>query len=55
MKLRIDNGRVIDPANNIDGRFDVLVEGGKITAVAEDLRGAANVLNEEIAKFRLED
>ncbi len=37
MKLRIDNGRVIDPANNIDGRFDVLVEEGKITAVAEDL------------------
>jgi dihydroorotase len=28
---------VIDPANNLDGRFDVLVEQGKITAVAEEL------------------
>ena len=27
----------------------------EVTAVAEELRGAANTLNEEIAKFRLED
>jgi dihydroorotase len=37
MKLRIENGRVIDPANGIDGRHDVLVEDGKIAAVAETL------------------
>lgn len=37
MKLRIDNGRVIDPANGIDGRCDVLVEEGKVTAVGEEL------------------
>jgi len=37
MKLRINNGRVIDPANGVDGRFDVLVEEGKVAAVAADL------------------
>lgn len=37
MKLRINNGRVIDPANGVDGRLDVLVEGGTVTAVAADL------------------
>jgi len=37
MKLRIDNGRVIDPANDIDGRFDVLVDEGKISAVGEGM------------------
>ncbi len=37
MKLRIENGRVIDPANGIDGRFDVLVEEGRVAAVTESL------------------
>ncbi len=37
MKLRINNGRVIDPANGVDGPFDVLVEDGKVQAVAADL------------------
>jgi len=35
MKLRISNGRVIDPASNIDGQHDVLVDDGKIVAVTE--------------------
>jgi len=34
MKLLIKGGRVIDPANNIDGVYDVFVEDGKIAAVA---------------------
>lgn len=34
MKLLIKNGRVIDPANNIDAVLDVLVEDGKISQVA---------------------
>jgi len=37
MKLRIENGRVIDPANGIDGRFDVLLDDGQIAAVSESL------------------
>lgn len=34
MKLLIKNGRIIDPANNIDAVLDVLVEDGKIAQVA---------------------
>jgi dihydroorotase len=32
-KVLIKNGRVIDPANRRDGRFDVLVDGGNIAGV----------------------
>ncbi len=34
MKLIIKNGRVIDPANSIDGKYDVLIDKGLIQAVA---------------------
>ncbi len=30
MKLIIKNGHVVDPANKIDGKRDVLVDNGKI-------------------------
>ena len=33
MTLLIKGGRVIDPANNIDGLYDILVEGGKISSI----------------------
>lgn len=33
MKLRIANGRVIDPASQIDGQHDILVADGKIVAI----------------------
>lgn len=33
VKLLIKNGRVIDPANKRDGRFDVLIDRGKITDI----------------------
>jgi len=33
VKLIIKNGRVIDPANNIDGKFDVVIDKGLIQAV----------------------
>lgn len=35
--LLIKNGRVIDPANGIDGQMDVLVADGKIARVAADI------------------
>ena len=38
MKLLIQSGRVIDPANNIDAQMDVLIEDGKISAVGENLK-----------------
>ena len=33
MKLIIKNGRVIDPANNIDGKYDIVIEKGLIQSV----------------------
>jgi len=40
MKLLIQNGRVIDPANNIDAVLDILVEDGKIAAVGAGLKAS---------------
>jgi len=36
MKLRIANGRVIDPASQLDGQYDILISDGKITAITEN-------------------
>ena len=33
MKIHIQNGRLIDPKNNIDGQHDVFIAAGKIVAV----------------------
>jgi dihydroorotase len=38
MKLLVQSGRVIDPANNIDAQMDVLIEDGKISAVGNNLK-----------------
>jgi dihydroorotase len=35
--LLLKGGRVIDPANHLDGNFDVAVSGGKIAAVEKDI------------------
>ncbi|OUR65750.1 dihydroorotase [Methylophaga sp. 42_25_T18] len=35
MKLRITNGRVIDPASQLDGQHDILISGGNIVAITE--------------------
>lgn len=37
MKILVKNGHLIDPKNIIDGRFDVLIEDGKVAAVGVDL------------------
>ena len=42
MKILIKNGRVIDPANNLDGQYDILVEGLRIAKVAKNIRVAAD-------------
>ena len=41
MTLLIKNGRLIDPANNIDGQFDLLIEKGKVKAIEKsgELKG----------------
>lgn len=41
MKMLIKSGRVIDPANNIDGLLDILIEEGKIAGVAKNIKEAA--------------
>ena len=33
MKLVIKNGHVIDPANQLDGKYDILIEKGVIKSV----------------------
>lgn len=35
MKLRISNGRVIDPASRLDGQHDILIDNGKIIAITD--------------------
>lgn len=40
MKLLVQGGRVIDPANNIDEQLDVLIEDGKIVKVAANIKAA---------------
>lgn len=42
MKLLIKNGRVIDPANNLNEVSDILVEGAKIAEVAKDIKAKAD-------------
>jgi dihydroorotase len=37
MKKLLKGGRVVDPANNIDGVYDVLIEGDRIARVGKDL------------------
>jgi len=38
MSILIKNGRVIDPANQIDGQLDLLIENGKIVKVGKGLK-----------------
>jgi dihydroorotase len=42
MKLLIKNGRVVDPANNLDEARDILVENGKISKVAKVINNGAD-------------
>lgn len=38
MKLLLRRGRVVDPASGRDGRFDVLIEDGRITRIEPEIR-----------------
>ena len=38
MRLLVKSGRVVDPANNRDGIYDVLLENAKIRKIARDIR-----------------
>lgn len=41
MKILVKNGRIIDPANNIDGILDILIENSKISKVAKNIKNGA--------------
>ena len=51
MKLLIQNGRVIDPANGRDGRFDILITDGTITKVAESIADSADEIIDAAGKW----
>lgn len=38
MRLLLKGGMVVDPANNLEGAFDVLIEDGKIARVGKDIK-----------------
>jgi dihydroorotase len=40
MKLLIRGGRVVDPSQDLDGSFEVLIEDGYVARVAEKVKGA---------------
>jgi dihydroorotase len=44
MSLLIKGGRVIDPANKIDALLDILVEGNKISRVAQNIQARGQTL-----------
>jgi dihydroorotase len=51
MNLLIKNGRVIDPANNLDAILDVLVENGKISRVAKNIPANAKDIIDATGKI----
>ena len=44
MKILIKGGRVVDPANNLDKVCDVLIENGKISKVALNIKDRKSVV-----------
>jgi len=45
-KILIKNGRVIDPANNLDEITDILIEGAKISKIGKNIRTQADEIIE---------
>jgi dihydroorotase len=51
MKILIKNGRVVDPANGVDGIMDLLVDNGIIAKVAKDIKGPAETTIDATGKI----
>ena len=51
MKILIKGGHVVDPANRIDEIRDVLVDGGKIAKVAENIADSADKVIDASGKY----
>lgn len=53
MKILIKNGRLIDPANKIDGLLDILIEGDKISSVDRNIKAATDEVIDASSKIVL--
>jgi len=51
MTILIKNGQLIDPANNINGIYDILVENNKISMVARDINIQADEIIDASGKI----
>ena len=51
MKILIKGGRVVDPANNIDGTMDILVENATISKVAKNISEGADKIIDAAGKI----
>ena len=51
MRTLVKNGRVIDPANGVDGVMDILVENGLIAKVAKEIKATAETVIDATAKI----
>ncbi len=47
MDLLIKNGRIVDPANNIDCKMDILVSDGIIKKVGKELDSSGTIIDAE--------
>lgn len=45
MKILLKKGFVVDPENNLNGEFDILIENGKISKIAKDITEEAEIYN----------
>jgi dihydroorotase len=45
VKVLIKNGRVVDPANNLDDALDILVAGSKIAKIARNIKNGDRVID----------
>ncbi|MFA6078214.1 MAG: dihydroorotase [Candidatus Omnitrophota bacterium] len=51
MRYLIKNGRVVDPANNIDSVMDLLITDGKIAEAGKDIKAPADVIIDASGKI----
>ena len=51
MKLLIKNGRVVDPAHNLDEVLDILIEDSRIAKIAKNIKAEANKIIDAAGKI----
>lgn len=51
MGILIKNGHVIDPANNVDDKLNILIEGGKISKASKNITANGHDVIEASGKF----